>query len=494
MKLEEVMKGIPYEVIQRGAGEISSLSYDSRKVQPGACCACERGRTYDGADYLEEDYQKGAAAAVLERIPRQCPPGMTLLKVKNIRAAMPRMAANFYKGCLDGVSVTGITGTNGKTTTSTLMYHILQEGGRRCSLLGTNENRIGKRSERARHTTPMPFDLFALFQQMRQEAIENIVMEVSSHALDQHRVDAVPFRLGLFTNLTRDHLDYHGTMQRYRQAKAKLFQQCAQGLLNGDDPNAEVLRREAGCFCRTYGLSEKNDYSARNLVLGASGLQYDWYYGSRKLGEVRYPVPGRFNVYNTLAAISACRILGMPEEVILKAEALREPMVAGRFEVLRGPDGLTAIVDYAHTPDGLRKVLETIREFAQGRVIVVFGCGGDRDRSKRPMMGYIAGELGDYCILTSDNPRSENPERILDQIETGLRPTGCPYQREADRRMAIAAAIERAEREDVVLVAGKGHETYQLTAGRTSHFDDTEEVRRALEARSPAAKSQGAEN
>lgn len=484
MKYTELMKGISYEVLQEGnAEEITSLVYDSRRVTPGACCACEKGLTFDGLDFLEQDRQKGAAAAVADRDPGRYPEGLTVLKVENLQAAMPRMAANFYAGCLDGISVTGVTGTNGKTTTTTLMHHIFMEAGRVCGLIGTNENRIGNRREETLHTTPMPFDLFALFRQMKSEDVQEIVMEVSSHALHQHRVDTVPYDLAVFTNLTQDHLDYHKTMEEYRKAKTILFRQSRLGLLNGEDPASEKIREEASCPCLTYGLRENNTFSARQVEMSATGLSYDWYHEDKKLGRIQYPVPGKFNVYNTLAAASACYLRGLSPEIIIRALDLESPIVAGRFQAFHSRDGVTAIVDYAHTPDGLQNVLETVREFARGRVVSLFGCGGDRDAAKRPIMGRIAGEYSDFCILTSDNPRTEDPLKILDQIEEGIRQTSCPYTKIENRKQAIHTAIREARPLDVILVAGKGHEDYQIIGREKTHLDDREEVRAALQER-----------
>lgn len=485
MKIEQVMAKVQYTVIQTGdwQAEVTSLVYDSRKAAPGACFACESGLMFDGTSFLTSAREKGAVLAVMDKMPEQRPEGLTMLLVKDVRLAMAQMAANYYAQALSGVQLIGMTGTNGKTTTSTLMHHIFMDQQVPCGLIGTNENRIGNEHRKATHTTPYPFDLYPLFDEMRQAGMQKIVMEVSSHALDQHRVENIRYQIGMFTNLSQDHLDYHKTMEAYLAAKCKLFRQSEIGLINGDDPAAETILAEGACPLVTFGLAPERDYRAENVQMDGQGLSYDWYYRGEKLGHIQYPVPGRFNVYNTLAAASACHMAGIAPEQIVRSLDVPVAFVPGRFQVFRGSDGLTAIVDYAHTPDGLAKVLETAAEFAKGRIITVFGCGGDRDNRKRPIMGEIAGRMSQYCIITSDNPRTEDPEAIIDEVEAGVKPTGCPYERIADRRRAIEQAIRMAQPEDVIMIAGKGHEDYQIIGREKIHLDDREEVKKALEAR-----------
>ena len=424
--------------------------------------------------------EKGAVLAVMEKEPEQWPEGLTMLLVADVRLAMAQMAANFYCQALEGMQLIGMTGTNGKTTTSTLMHHVFMDNALACGLIGTNENRIGNERRSATHTTPYPFDLYPLFDEMKQAGMQKVVMEVSSHALDQHRVENVKYQIGMFTNLSQDHLDYHKTMEAYLQAKCKLFFQSEIGLINGDDEAAAAILATKACPFVTFGLAPERDYRAENVEMDGSGLSYDWYYKEEKLGRIQYPVPGKFNVYNTLAAASACHLAGVPAENIVKSMDVQVALVPGRFQMFRGSDGVTAIVDYAHTPDGLAKVLETAAEFAKGRIITVFGCGGDRDNKKRPIMGEIAGRMSQYCVITSDNPRTEDPEAIIDEVEMGLKPTGCDYERIADRREAIARAIAMAKPEDVIMVAGKGHEDYQIIGREKIHLDDREEVQKAL--------------
>lgn len=496
MKLKELIQGVSFEVLQAGTEnyeekEITQLIYDSRKVIEGCCFACENGTVYDGIDFLNMAGEKGAAMAIMDKEPKQFPAGVTMLKVPNVMEAESQIAANFYAGAFtqangEPIRMIGMTGTNGKTTTSTLMHHIFMQAGMPCGLIGTNENRLGEAHEKATHTTPYPFDLYPLFQRMKDEGMQVVVMEVSSHALDQYRVAKVHYDLGMFTNLSEDHLDYHKTMEAYLEAKCKLFKQSTVGLINGDDEAAETILKGDGCPFTTYGIGEGNRYRAENVQMDENGLSYDWTLDGELLSHIVYPVPGRFNVYNTLLAASACHMSGLDAKQIAAALDLERTVAAGRFETLRSKDGVIAVVDYAHTPDGLKNVLETAREFAKGKIITVFGCGGDRDPIKRPIMGEIAGNLSDYCIVTSDNPRTEDPEKILDQIEVGIEKTKCSYERMADRKEAIRKAILSAKRGDVVMIAGKGHEDYQIIGRTKIHLDDREEVRAAFEARENA--------
>ena len=481
MKIANLMEKVEYTVLQQGtADEVVSLVYDSRKVTEGACFACESGLVFDGTAFLNMAREKGAVLAIMEKKPEQWPEGLTMLLVEDVRLAMAQMAANFYSQALTGVQLIGMTGTNGKTTTSTLMHHVFMDNALPCGLIGTNENRIGHERRAATHTTPYPFDLYPLFNEMKQAGMQKVVMEVSSHALDQHRVENVKYQIGMFTNLSQDHLDYHKTMEAYLEAKCKLFAQSEIGLINGDDEAAEKILATRACPFVTFGLAPEWDYRAENVEMDGSGLSYDWYYKEEKLGRIQYPVPGKFNVYNTLAAASACHMAGVPAENILKSMDVKVALVPGRFQMFRGNDGVTAIVDYAHTPDGLAKVLETAAEFVKGRIITVFGCGGDRDNKKRPIMGEIAGRMSQYCVITSDNPRTEDPEAIINEVEAGVKPTGCAYERITDRKEAIARAIAMAEPEDVVMIAGKGHEDYQIIGREKIHLDDREEVQKAL--------------
>ena len=482
MKIDKLMDRIEYKVLQKGLEEeVTSLVYDSRKVTPGACFACESGLVFDGTTFLNMAREKGAVLAVMEKEPEQWPEGLTMLLVADVRLAMAQMAANFYCQALEGVQLIGMTGTNGKTTTSTLMHHVFMDNELPCGLIGTNENRIGNERRSATHTTPYPFDLYPLFDEMKQAGMQKVVMEVSSHALDQHRVENVKYQIGMFTNLSQDHLDYHQTMEAYLQAKCKLFYQSEIGLINGDDEAAETILKTKACPFVTFGLAPERDYRAENVEMDGNGLSYDWYYKEEKLGRIQYPVPGKFNVYNTLAAASACHLAGVPAEKIVESMDVQVALVPGRFQMFRGEDGVTAIVDYAHTPDGLAKVLETAAEFAKGRIITVFGCGGDRDPIKRPIMGEIGVRLSDVAIITSDNPRSEDPMAIIGDILKGIAPDAKNCEVVENRVKAIHHAMDIAKKDDIIVLAGKGHETYQEICGVKHHLDEREVVAQYLQ-------------
>lgn len=481
----ELMEGIEYEVLQEGNPHrtVMGIEYDSRRIRRGYVFICLRGTVESGVHFLKQAACDGAIMAITQEEPTEMPEGLRVLLVADVMRAMPVMASTYYHKPSQNLYLAGVTGTNGKTTTTTLMYHIFRHAGEKAALVGTIENRIGTLRLPAYNTTPQALDLQRLFRQMQDEGVKRAVMEVSSHALALHRVDALQFDVGVFTNLTLDHLDFHKTMEAYLEAKSLLFQKARIGLLNADDPASCAIEQTATCLLYTYGLEGRGDFQARDIRMSAQGLQFSWYQGDMMLGTVAYPAPGRFNVYNVLAAASACYLAGVPKEQIMEALRMEEVMVKGRFQRLTADDGLTVIVDYAHAPDGLENVLSTIHEFAKGRVITIFGCGGDRDKSKRPIMGEIAGRNSDYCIITSDNPRTEDPLRILDEIEGGIRKTPCPYVVVEDRRAAIECGVRMANPEDVVLVAGKGHEDYQILGRHKIHFDDVEEVQNAFKQR-----------
>ena len=481
----ELMEGIEYEVLQEGNPHrtVMGIEYDSRQIRRGYVFICLRGTVESGVHFLKQAACDGAIMAITQEEPTEIPEGLRVLLVADVMRAMPVMASTYYHKPSQNLYLAGVTGTNGKTTTTTLMYHIFRHAGEKAALVGTIENRIGTLRLPAYNTTPQALDLQRLFRQMQDEGAKWAVMEVSSHALALHRVDALQFDVGVFTNLTLDHLDFHKTMEAYLEAKSLLFQKARIGLLNADDPASCAIEQTATCLLYTYGLEGRGDFQARDIRMSAQGLQFSWYQGDMMLGTVAYPAPGRFNVYNVLAAASACYLAGVPKEQIMEALRMEEVMVKGRFQRLTADDGLTVIVDYAHAPDGLENVLSTIHEFAKGRVITIFGCGGDRDKSKRPIMGEIAGRNSDYCIITSDNPRTEDPLRILDEIEGGIRKTPCPYVVVEDRRAAIECGVRMANPEDVVLVAGKGHEDYQILGRHKIHFDDVEEVQNAFKQR-----------
>ena len=479
MKLKELLKGISYEAVQGSLDvDVKEIQYDSRKVEQGDLFVCVTGFQTDGHKFAPMAVEKGASVLLCEHPMENIPEGVTVIVTENTRAALAELSAVFYHEPSKELSVIGITGTNGKTTTTYLMKTILDGIGKKVGVIGTIENRIGDKVLHTQRTTPEAKELQALFRQMKEEEVSHVMMEVSSHSLDLHRVDCVDYDIAVFTNLTQDHLDYHKTMENYRAAKGILFERAKKAVINVDDEAGSYMMDRCKGEILTFGVDKKADLMAEDIDISAEGTAFTMLWQ----GE-RYPVklhtPGRFSVYNALGAAGACILLGVPVEAIIKG--LRENQgVSGRFQTVRSKKGCQAVVDYAHTPDGLENVLKTANEFAKGRVIAVFGCGGDRDKTKRPIMGEIGGRLAGYCILTSDNPRTEDPASIIDDVEVGTKKTGCPYEKVTDRGEAIRRAAEMAEAGDVILIAGKGHENYQIFAKETIHFDDMEEVKKAF--------------
>ncbi len=484
MNWKMLMQDISYEIIGgSGSEEILSIEYDSRKVKPGSAFVAVSGGAFDGHDFLEQAAEAGAVLAVVEKTPARIPEGMRVIKVESTLAAMPLMAVRFYQRPSESMYMIGVTGTKGKTTTTTLIYRILMAAGRKAGLVGTIENRIGEEIIPSQYTTPQAFDLQKLFSEMKSRDVHSLVMEVSSHSLALHRVDGTHFDLALFTNLSLDHLDFHKTMEAYLEAKMTLFKRSRLGLSNIDDPAGRKVYEAAYCRMLSCAIDQEADYRAKNIRMDIHGVEYDLQYrkdGEEKTLHIRYPYPGRFNVYNTMAAAAASIVAGVEPEAIAEELCRKDRTVRGRFQTVHGPNHVAAVVDYSHAPDALLNVLETIEEFRTHRIITVFGCGGDRDRSKRPVMGKIAGEHSDYVIATSDNPRTEDPYAILKEVEEGIKETKCPYEVIENRRAAIRRAVSVAEPGDIILIAGKGHEDYQIIGREKIHFDDVEEVEKAF--------------
>lgn len=479
MKIKELLKQIPYEIIQ-GSDEtdVNGIAYDSRKVGKGGLFVAIQGFQTDGHQYIPMAAQKGAAAIFIERSVEELPKDITVIATKNNRAALAAVSAVYYGNPSASMQVMGVTGTNGKTTTTYLVKSVLDRIGRKTGVIGTIENRIKDEVIPTERTTPESLELQALFKKMSDACVDDVMMEVSSHSLDLHRVDGIDFDVAVFTNLTQDHLDYHKTMENYKKAKSLLFMRAKKSVINLDDAAGAYMAECAKGEVMTYGIETKGDLQAENIEISAEGTAFTLLYQNQKY-QVSLHTPGRFSVYNALGAIGACLYLGAPMEEILKGLA-ENPGVSGRFQAVRSKKGCQAVVDYAHTPDGLENVLKTAAEFTKGKIITVFGCGGDRDKTKRPIMGRIAGEYSGYCIITSDNPRTEDPEQILTDVEAGTKETACPYEKQVDRRKAIERAVALAEAGDVIVIAGKGHETYQIFPDKTIHFDDMEEVRKAF--------------
>ncbi len=464
------------ELMGNGAPEIevTGLAYSSPSVTPGTLFFCVPGFRADGHDFAPQAVERGAVALVSQR-----PLGLGVpeIVVPDVRAAMGPAAARFHGDPTSTLDVVGITGTNGKTTTAFLVRHLLEADGRRTGLLGTVKQIVGGAEEEVERTTPEAIDLQATFRRMLEAGDRACVMEVSSHALELGRAAGTRFACRVFTNLTQDHLDFHPTMEHYFAAKRRLFEGSGPAVVNVDDPWGR--RIAADTSPTTFAIDRDADYRARDVRFDLTGSEFTLE-GPEGTLELRAPLPGLFNVQNVLAAVAGARALGVPMDAI--AAALPEfGRVPGRFEPVDEGQDFGVLVDYAHTPDSLENVLRAAREITRGRLLVVFGAGGDRDRAKRPLMGDAARRLADVAIVTSDNPRSEDPGKIVDEVMAGA---GGRALREVDRRRAIAVAVAEAGDGDVVVVAGKGHEQGQeFEGGRKEPFDDVTVVREALRAR-----------
>jgi UDP-N-acetylmuramoyl-L-alanyl-D-glutamate--2,6-diaminopimelate ligase len=476
---------------EAAVGMVTGIAYDSRAVTPGQVFVALKGQHADGTSFARQAIERGAAAVVSE----QAAPSDVHIPwaiVEDARLALALLATTFHREPSGEMRVVGITGTNGKTTTAYLIASIFEAAGIRCGILGTVAYRVGPGDEglrEAARTTPEAPDVQALLREMVDRGCGACAMEVSSHALSLHRVDGMIFAAGVFTNLTRDHLDFHADMDDYFRAKRRLFEMLprdAPSLVNMDDPRGPALL-DAGGRPVTYAVNRPADMSTGPLSFSLEGLAFD-IRTPRGTVHVRSKLVGRPNVYNILAAVSTAAVLDIPFDAIERGLQSLDG-VPGRFQVVSYPkDEVTVVVDYAHTDDALRNLLETARPLANGRLVTVFGCGGDRDRTKRPLMGAVAGRLSDLVVITSDNPRSEDPVRIIEEIQRGI--TADTRREKAprplaivDRRDAIAKAIELAAPGDVVLIAGKGHEKYQVIGDRVLPFDDVAVAREALKRR-----------
>lgn len=479
MTLSELLKDVNIKKIDGGGSmKISGIACDSRKVKPGNVFVCITGYETDGHKYAKSAVENGAVAVVAEHdLPTVDVPCVI---VDNTRKAMSEMAATFYDYPYKKFKLIGITGTNGKTTTTYLIKSILEHLGKKVGLIGTNQNMIGDMIMETSRTTPDSLELMQLFDMIASHNVDYVVMEVSSHALALDRVTACTFDVGAFTNITQDHLDFHKTMEEYLAAKSILFNICNTGVVNKDDARSEYLIENARCRNMiTYGINQDCDLKASNIILNEDGVKFDINYGGME-EHVDLPITGEFSVYNALTAIGCCMAENIPLD--LAVDGLHSAKgVKGRIEIVRTPGtNYTVIIDYAHTPDGLLNVINAIRGFAKGRIVTLFGCGGDRDASKRPIMGKIAGELSDFCIVTSDNPRTEDPEKIIKQVVEGVKQTDCDYEVITNRFSAIEYALDHAKKNDIILLAGKGHETYQVLGKDTIKFDEREIVQKLL--------------
>ncbi len=502
MLLSELVKSIPAPVRTSGDAdpEIRELCYDSRMAGPGSLFFALRGAAVDGHSFIARAIEAGAACLVVED-DAGVTPGVRYVKVPDARLAMSLMSAAFYGHPSSSVPMIGITGTNGKTTTTYLIESVLEKAGFPAAVLGTINYRFGETTIPAPHTTPESVDLQRILRQLVDRGARAVVMEVSSHSLEQRRVDGCRFDVGIFTNLTRDHLDYHNDMESYFASKQRFFSQLLapdqakpvrHAVVNIDDPAGRRIADASACQVLTYGIVAEADVSARDVVFSTSGIAGILV---TPVGEAGFSskLVGRFNLYNILAAAAATHALGIPPAVI-RAGIEVHGKVEGRLEPVENSRGVTILVDYAHTGDALENVLKTIREVAKGRIITVFGCGGDRDRGKRPIMGEIAARYSDLAIITSDNPRTEDPEDIINEVRAGVEPIGLREYARAElagdfdekgfisvvsRRDAIRLGVRLSKPGDILLVAGKGHEDYQIIGKEKFHFDDREEAEAA---------------
>ena len=477
MKLHTLLSHLhTISVFEGDNPDITSIEQDNRKVEAGSLFICVKGYTVDGHDYAEAAVRQGAAAVLAER-PLDL--SVPVIVVRDTLRAMAVLADAFYGHPTQQLKLIGITGTNGKTTTSHLIDKICRDAGQTTGLIGTMYTKIAESIFETKNTTPDSITLQQHFANMHKAGVETAVMEVSSHALQLGRVHGCDYDIAVFTNLTQDHLDFHGTMERYKFAKSLLFSQLGNSyadhrpkyaVINADDEACDDLIAVTAAHVLTYGIDHDADIMAKNVAVTSAGTAMDLHIQGRVI-PMKLKLAGRFSVYNVLAAIGASVCAGLElDRTIASIEEVEG--VRGRFELVQGGQDYMVIVDYAHTPDSLENVLQTIREFAKERIFAVVGCGGDRDKTKRPIMASIACRLATDPVFTSDNPRSEDPLEILKDMEAGVK--GKAYQSIPDRKEAIRYAVNQAKRGDVILIAGKGHETYQLIGGETFHFDDRE--------------------
>lgn len=476
MRLSELLEKIAVENSTIPDIEVNGIAYDSRKVERGNVFVCIKGYQTDGHKYINSAVQNGAAAIIA------CDPveaDVPVLYTHDTRMALALMSKAYFREPLKNIGLIGVTGTNGKTTVTYLIKEILEKQGKKVGLIGTNKNMIGNKILPSERTTPESYELYKLFADMAADGADYVVMEVSSHALELNRVGGCEFLAAVFTNLTQDHLDFHGDMESYFKAKCKLFTMCKSAVINTDDTYGARIASLCKVPVRTYALDREADMRAESVSVSAKGVTYTIEEGDSAI-DVEVPIPGKFSVYNSLAAICAAECAKIDAET--SAKALSGVCgVTGRAEVVPTNTDYTVMIDYAHTPDGLENIISTVNEFKTARVITVFGCGGDRDRTKRPLMGKTAGELSDFVIVTSDNPRTENPSAIIDDIMPGVLESGCEYARIENREEAIHYALNMAKKGDVILLAGKGHETYQILNEGTIHFDEREIVAKLLD-------------
>ncbi len=482
MKLYELLDNMKYELISGNIDiDVANISYDSRKVIESSMFVCIKGANVDGHDYIKEAIKKGALAIVIDEELELKNKDITVIKVENSKIALASLASSFYNKPSKEINLVGVTGTNGKTTVIHYIKDILEANKKRTAIIGTLGYEFEEKEasiEKINPTTPESLELQGLFREFAHKGAENVIMEVTSLALAKYRVENCNFNVGVFTNLSQDHLDEHGTMENYKNEKIKLFKKCLIGIINLDDKISEEIIKKAACKILTYGINKEADIRATDIKYKNDSVLFKVNFKSVRK-EVEVNIPGKVTVYNVLAAIGGCIGLGVSISDIIKAMP-NIKYVPGRLEMIKNSANKNVIVDYAHTPDALERLLMMAREATEGRVISIFGCGGDRDKTKRKVMGMAAGILSDYCIITSDNPRNEEPMSIIEDIEEGMSSINSSYEKIIDRREAIEKGLKLLKDEDLLIIAGKGHEDYQIIGKEKIHFDDGELVREIL--------------
>ena len=475
MKLSQLLKELEVKNEYKDCEALSVTDkFDS--IKPGDVFVCIKGNRFDAHTVAKKAVEeKGAVAVITER-----ETGATNeVIVDNTRKAYSYLCWEYFSRPTENIKMIGITGTNGKTTVSFHIKHILEASGKKCGLLGTVVNMIGDEEVPSNLTTPDPFEMQSLFRRMADAGCEYCVMEVSSQALSQERVAPIDFEIGVFTNLTQDHLDYHGTMDEYKKAKHKLFEKCRKVVINDDDKASDFMKSNISAEVVTYSMkNDSSDFTAKNPILHDKYVAFELV-GNSSITRMKLMTPGEFSIYNAMASVVAAKELGVEMEDA--RNALRTSAgVKGRMEIVPADVDYTIIIDYAHSPDGLINVLESLRKVYSKKIIAVFGCGGDRDKTKRPIMGEIVGRMADIAVVTSDNPRSEDPQSIIDDILAGMEKSKAKVYVECDRTEGIRKALSIAKADDVVLLAGKGHETYQILNTGKIHYDEREIVKEIL--------------
>jgi UDP-N-acetylmuramyl-tripeptide synthetase len=490
MQILSLLKDFEYKIHNRREQDLENINIttvciDSRDIVKDSLFICIKGLTVDGHNYIQDAISSGAAAVIISNISsidKFKNNDILFIEVNNTKKVLSIVAANYYDNPADDLSIIAVTGTNGKTSVTYFMEAILKEYGSKTGVIGTIDTRIGDTHVNvyyATSTTPDTLELQKIFSFMKKDGVQTVIMEVSSHALELYKVYGINFKIGIFTNLTQDHLDFHKDMENYRNMKAKLFANSDFSIINIDDKYADYMLFNKKNRAVTYSIDVPSDFQAFNIEYSNEYIKFD----INVRGDVKTfkaPIPGKFTVYNALSVIASSLIMDIPINIIQKGLRNIEG-VPGRIQRVPSNKEFSVFIDYAHTPDSIENIINAVRNFTEGRVIIVFGCGGDRDISKRPVMGEIAGKLSDFCVITSDNPRTENPSLILNDIESGIVKTNCEYIKIVDRKEAINFSIKMAKPNDSIIIAGKGHENYQIFSDCTVHFDDFEEATKALD-------------